>query len=272
MSGDPGKKSGFAKIARKIKRAILRDDPEYYDMFENGGERYFGRLYLHEINRILREQECKPPMRMLDAGCQTGRISIPLAKAGHRMTGVDTSDVALCRAARHAKAQGVSMELIRSDLGKWLPKQPAASYDAVLCTEVLYLRNNHRELLRGLLRLLKPGGLCFISHRPAAYYLIEASEKKDWEAVRTVLTANEGKLFGSYYNWQDRGDLESLYRELGVEPLAVTSIGFLSWLKVNPEKMDDESLDLLFQLETDPRYKAHNGGRYLLFSGRKLHR
>jgi 2-polyprenyl-3-methyl-5-hydroxy-6-metoxy-1,4-benzoquinol methylase len=63
------------------------------------------------------------------------------------------------------QAPGFSMNTIRADLGRWLPTQPTAGFDVVVCTEVLYLRPNHRTLLEQLIRVLKPGGLCFISHR-----------------------------------------------------------------------------------------------------------
>ncbi len=263
------KKNKWSKVARKIRRAIFMHESSYYDMYENKGEKFFGRLYLHEIFRILKEQGIQKPLKILDAGCQTGRLSVPLAKEGHQITGVDTSQLALKRAAQHAADGGISVKLVHANLGAWLPKQPSGSFDAVLCTEVLYLRSNHKQLLSELLRVLKPGGLCFISHRPEAYYLVEASGRDDSEAMKIILTAKEGTLFGSYYNWQTREDLDTLYREMGVEPLAITAIGFLSWLKVNPENLSPGEQDSLFEVDTNPEYRNNSGGRYLLVSGRK---
>lgn len=268
---DNGARDGtLFHLARKFRRAVFLDEPGYYDMFENKAEAFFGRLYLHEISRIMESVGAAGPLHILDAGCQSGRLSIPLAKAGHRVTGVDTSAVGLTRARRHAKAEKIPLTLIRADLGRWLPNQRSGLFDIVVCTEVLYLRPNHPTLLEELLRVLKPGGLCFISHRPTAYYLAEALQRKDWEAIRIVMTQSEGPLFGcSYYNWQDREALEPMYARLDVEPLAVTPIGYSSWLKVDPANLNPAEQDTLFQAETDPQHRSKNGGRYFLFSGRK---
>lgn len=258
---------GLQKVYRKIRRAILRDEPGYYDMYENPGEQYFARLYLAAIQKILSQ---KPkPLSILDAGCQTGRLSIPLAQAGHQVVGVDTSDLALRRAQRHAKEIDVPLKLIRADLGKWLPQQPPEGFDVVVCTEVLYLRKNHQQLLQGLLRLIKPGGVCFISHRPTGYYLAEAFQHRDWESVQRLLTAKEGTILGSYYNWQNPNDLEILYQGHGMDLLAITPIGFFSWLAVAPDELEPQGRELLFQVESNPNLLFQGAGRYLLVTAEK---
>ena len=260
---------GWKKVARKLRRAVLRDEPTYYDMFENPGESYSARLYLHEIQQALLSEDLHPPLEILDAGCQAGRLAIPLSLAGHKVTGVDTSGLALRRAKRHARDANCRLQLIRADLARWLPIQPPDSFDVVVCAEVLYLRSNYRVLLEGLIRLLRPGGLCFISHRPTAYYLAEAFQKRDWDAVHLLLKAKEGLLWGSYYNWQDQEDLETLYGELNIKLLGVTPIGLFSWLAVNPETLNQKEQDLLFQAEVALKGKHQGSGRYLLISGRK---
>ena len=257
------------RFVRKIRRAILRDEPTYYDMFENRGERYFARLYLHQINQTIRNEGFSAPLKILDAGCQTGRLAIPLSQAGHHVTGVDTSGLALRRLKRHADECGTSLRLIRANLTRWLPKQSDHCFDVVVCTEVLYLRENYRQILTGLIRLLRPGGLLFISHRPTGYYLAEAFQLKDLEAARLVATKREGILWGSYYNWQDRQGLDHLYRDLQISPIAMTPIGLLSWLAVNPEELNQSEQDLLFEAETAAAQRYRESGRYLLVCGRK---
>ena len=262
------------KLVRKIRRAILMDEPGYYDMYLNKGERFFARLYLHHIREVLAahpelvEGERPRPLELLDAGCQAGRLAIPLASDGHRVTGVDTSPIALGKASRHARDSGVLLKWIRADLRSWLPKQRPESFDAVLCAEVLYLRENWRELLQGLIRLLKPGGLCFISHRPPSYYLAEASQHQDQEAIRALLSgAGEGKVLRSYYNWQERDELKRIYEESGVQVLRIVPIGVSSAMN-NPEKITGAQRDLLFQEEISAR-NGRGDGRYLLVCGRK---
>ena len=259
----------FHKLVRKVKRAVLLDEPGYYDMFLNEGERFFARLYLHEIRNAIREAGLKTPLKILDAGCQTGRLAIPLAKEGHHVTGVDTSRLALHKASQHAKEEGARLRLVRADLSSWLPKQPAGSFDLVLCAEVLYLRSNYRELLQGLLRLTRSGGLCVVSHRPAAYYLAEALQHGDKEAAERVKNSREGTLFGSYYNWQEPEDLKRLYREMNVELLKIAPIGFLSWRGIRLDGLTPEEQEKLFQQEIAPREHPADSGRYLLAVARK---
>lgn len=259
----------LARLLRKIKRAVLRDEPTYYDMFENLGERYFGRIYLYFIRQALREHGFAAPLKLLDAGCQSGRLAVPLALDGHRVTGVDTSDLALRRARRHARENSTQLELVRADLARWLPRRVANSFDVVLCAEVLYQRPNHKALLKELVRVLRPGGLCFISHRPPGYYLAEATQRKDQDAVQTVLSQKEGILFGSYYNWQGREDLEQMYRSVGVTPLVIRPIASASWQSVRPDELDQPQQELLFQADVADRAPDEATGCYLLVIGRK---
>ena len=56
--------------------------------------------------------------RVLELGCGTGRVSLPLARAGVRLVGVDRSDPMLARAARRASRGGghVALRLVRADI------------------------------------------------------------------------------------------------------------------------------------------------------------
>ena len=274
-------RSGLQRVLHKMRRALLRDDPNYYDMYENPGEQRLGRLYLNEIRQTIRSEKPGIPLSILDAGCQAGRLSIPLALDGHRVTGVDTSGVGLSRAKRHARQEGLvvgpplapaarekgaRLTLVRANLSRWLPAQPPEQFDAVICTEVLYLRKNYRELLEGLFRVVKKGGLLFISHRPSGYYLVESFEHRDLESVRTLLARPEGQILGSYYNWQDAKELEALYPKLSMEILKMATIGELNPLPV-PEELNEAGRDMLREAHDGGRFK--NSGRYLLVCARK---
>lgn len=261
--------ANIGRIVRKVRRAILRDEPGYYDMFENRGERYFAQLYLHAIRQTLQAEGRRPPLTILDAGCQAGRLAVPLAQDGHQVTGVDTSDLALRRAARHARDAGVALRAVRADLARWLPAQPPGMYDVVLCAEMLYLRDNYRALLDGLIRMLSPGGVGFISHRPAGYYLADAQRRHDAAAERLIRSMREGVLWGSYYNWQDRDDLVALYRPLPVDLLSITAIGPISWAGVDLNALDDDGLAALQAADLKAAEASAELGRYLLVTVKK---
>jgi len=53
---------------------------------------------------------------VLELGCGTGRVAIPLAQDGHEVVGLDRSPAMLARAERHARREGVSLRLVEGDM------------------------------------------------------------------------------------------------------------------------------------------------------------
>jgi len=53
---------------------------------------------------------------VLELGCGTGRVAIPLAQDGHDVVGLDRSPAMLARAERHAKREGVALRLVEGDM------------------------------------------------------------------------------------------------------------------------------------------------------------
>ena len=203
------------RLLRKTLRALFGYDPDYFDMHLGERESFFATLYLQAIEAHLASLDNRSPLTLLDAGCQTGRLAIPLAKKGHRIIGVDTSGFALRRARAHSRKAGVEVEWKRGDVLRVLPRFPKQFFDGILCVEVLYLRENFREMLKAFYDALKPRKLLITSHRPQAHYLKLAREKNDEAAAGFIRTHREGKLWGSYFNWQVPSELEVLYRSMG---------------------------------------------------------
>ncbi len=219
------------KLARKILRAVADYDPDYYDMYADPNEAAFATLYLTRITRHAEAAGIRPPARVLEAGCQAGRLVVPLAKLGFDVTGIDTSGFALRRAAAHATAAGVDAAWLKGDLVDVLAGAAPEQYDLVICAEVVYLSPQYREMLRVLARAARPGGLLCVSHRPLWYYLIEALRAQDREAAADVLRRREGPFRETrYVNWQTEEELRSLYASLGVAWLGCYPIDRLAWL------------------------------------------
>ena len=168
----------MARLLRKTLRALFNYDPAFCDMYADAHAKAAAAEYLGHIQRHLRDQFGEQRLTILDAGCQTGRFLIPLAKQGHRLIGIDASRFSLRRARQHAARASVSVEIHKGDLAnlrRWIAPR---SLDVVLCLEVLYLCQNYRELLRLLAESVKPGGLLCVSHRPTHYYVAAALTRR----------------------------------------------------------------------------------------------
>lgn len=112
---------------------------------------------------------CGPGALILDAGCGNGRHSLPLARAGFRVVGLDRSGPLLA-AARHA-AGGAKWPYFVRDSYTRLPFDSGV-FDAVLWlgTSLGYLgEQGDRVAVREFRRVLVPGGRLVIEtlHRDA---------------------------------------------------------------------------------------------------------
>ena len=211
---------------RKIRRAILNQDPSFCDMHEDVAARGAADEYLGHIRKCLRERfDGRKHLRILDAGCQAGRLLIPLAEDGHQLIGVDASGFSLRRAAQHVKERGLSVCLHRGNIAQLRQWVSPASLDVVICTEVLYLCRDYESILSLLAQSLKPGGMLCISHRPTAYYATVALEHgADAQAADIARRSDGPSTDGDYHNWQTEPQLRALYERAGCSVLACAPI------------------------------------------------
>lgn len=102
--------------------------------FDAYAPHYLGEVFTQntaaEIDFLMAELALKPGQSLLDIGCGVGRHSIPLAKKGLRVTGLDISEGMLNIARQEAAAQGLQVEWIQQDATQFRPQK---RYDAVIC-------------------------------------------------------------------------------------------------------------------------------------------
>lgn len=109
--------------------------------------------------------------RVLELGCGTGRVSLPLARAGVKLVGVDRSAAMLARAVRRsAKASRYKRvpnpksripAFVRGDI-RFLPFEPASFGTVIAPYGILQSLVRDRDLtatLDAVARIVKPGGL-----------------------------------------------------------------------------------------------------------------
>ncbi len=115
---------------------------------------------------------------ILDAGCGTGRLLVPLVRDGHRVVGIDGSAAMLGRAAwrlaRAGRAARARAVLARADLGA-LPARPARFALVIAAFHTVQHCESDAALqvfLRGARQALIPGGwLAFDTFAPARTFL-----------------------------------------------------------------------------------------------------
>lgn len=100
--------------------------------------------------------------RLLDAGCGSGKYSIPLHMRGFDVIGVDVSPGALKMAAKGSVFRKLDIKFLLADVCH-LPF-PDASFDIIWCYGVLqHLLSEERELaISEFRRLLRCGGKLFL--------------------------------------------------------------------------------------------------------------
>ncbi|MFE9437846.1 class I SAM-dependent methyltransferase [Streptomyces sp. NPDC006602] len=129
-------------------------------------------------------------LRVLDVGMGQGTQALRLARAGHRVTGVeqDPKMISAVREALAAEPEGIRerVRLVQSD-GRdtgvhFLP----GSFDVVLCHGVLMYVDEPDPLLAGLARMLAQGGLLSLLVRNADALAMRPGLSGDWAGALTA--------------------------------------------------------------------------------------
>jgi len=102
------------------------------------------------------------PGRALDVGCGEGADVVWLAQQGWDVTGLDVSQVALDRAAMHARQAGASVGWVHADLVQ--AQLPAGAFDLVSAQYPALLRTPGDDAERALLAAVAPGGTLLVVH------------------------------------------------------------------------------------------------------------
>ena len=100
-------------------------------------------------------------LKLLDIGCGGGLISEPLARLGADVTGIDPALENIETARRHAEASGLTITY-RQALVEDLAAE-SATFDAVLCLEVVEHVPDVPAFLQICSGLVRPGGLMIVS-------------------------------------------------------------------------------------------------------------
>ncbi len=103
-----------------------------------------------------------PVKNIVDVGCGTGNITLPLAARGFALTGLDISDEMLSLAAKKAERQGLSVRFIGSDMRAFsLGTTADAAISSFDCVNYLLAVNDIESAFYHIRKSL-PAGALFI--------------------------------------------------------------------------------------------------------------
>jgi SAM-dependent methyltransferase len=151
-------------------------------------------LLRHLTDKILKLVDL-PAGRALEVGCGAGRIAIELARRGFQVDGLDVEPRVVEQAAELAASAGVAAKFFVADFSKPDPRFPDATYDLVVCSEVLEHVEPWREVVDNIARVLKPGGLLVLTtpNDPGQFSVLDEYaghvRRFGWEELRSGLGA-----------------------------------------------------------------------------------
>ena len=131
---------------------------------------------------------------VLELACGTGRLTIPLAVAGRRMAGLDTSESMLALARAKAAARKVDVSWTLGDMTLF---SLGRSFDTILLPAQSMSHLSHREQIEGLFdsvrRSLKPDGTFILELFCPSIELLAGAETPE-TAAGEVLEHNGKRL------------------------------------------------------------------------------
>ncbi len=136
-----------------------------------------------QVNYLIEKLNLEPGKKFLDCPCGIGRISIPLAKRGIRVTGVDITQTYLDELSAGASKKGLNINLVCRDMRRI---DFDSKFDAAgnLWTSFGYFEKESDNflVLKKMFRALKPGGK-FMLHLVNRDFIVKNYTANDWFEV-----------------------------------------------------------------------------------------
>jgi SAM-dependent methyltransferase len=175
------------------------------------------------VSRQLTAHLPPAPSRVLDVGCGQGTQLLRLARAGHHVTGVDSSSALLEELGKALSGRPddvrARVRTLQDDVANLASLFDAESFDVVLCHGVLMYFADPAPLLDDLARLVAPGGVLSLLVRNGDALAMRPGLVGDWD---TTLKAFESSFYDNRIGVTARADrLDDLTASLADRQLAV---------------------------------------------------
>jgi len=155
--------------------------PHEINKFGSQAERWWDRngefKTLHDVNPLrinfIQKFIDLQDQRIVDVGCGGGILTEGLAKKGANMLGIDLSEELIDIADLHGLESGVNAHYKKISAEALAEAEPA-SFDHVVCMEMLEHVPEPGSIIAACAKMVKPGGYVFFStlnRKPKAYLL-----------------------------------------------------------------------------------------------------
>jgi len=218
-----------------------------------------GRVRTHVLDRQLSWHIPSGPVRVVDVGGGAGNQSIPLARKGHGVTIVDSSEAMLGRAADALSLEHEEVaERVRlvQALGEDAPQAlDGATFDLVLCHGVIMYVPDPPLLVSSLARLAKPGGLVSLVFKNAASLASRPALQGDWAAALEAFDQrHQTNGLGVDTVTHTHGEIFDMLEANEVEPIGWYGVRLFTdgWVRDMPGN-DEEELVMAVELEASRR-------------------
>jgi len=207
---------------RYQKSAILYA-ADRYDMCTEPSEDYYAGIYLQFIRDDISTVFGRGQLKILDVGCGSGRISLPLAQEGYQITGIDISAVSIEKARQYAKERDIKIDFRVFDITTEKGDILGNDFDCVICTEMIYMIKNPENLIREFLKLIR------------LYYILHSIMQGSWSDAEKIAKNYSGFLGGIKFNWITIEKIVEMYSTMGIAPKKFRAIGPCSGIEGDPQ-------------------------------------
>lgn len=167
-------------------------------MWTSGDFGKIAQFMERSAEEFVRGLQLKPGMHVLDVGCGTGNQSIPAARAGAKVRGVDIASNLLAQAAERATHERLNIEFKEGD-AEALPFQDQ-EFDVVTSMFAAMFAPRPEMVVSEFVRVCKPGGLIAMGNWTAGSFVArqnavasrfvppppDAANPMDWGDERVV--------------------------------------------------------------------------------------
>lgn len=134
-----------------------------YDLLEASKKgKIFERIFHKERVRMWLKATGYRNKKILDVGCNTGIILIPLAKRNYDVVGIDNNPGDIDKAKKNLRKENLPTNIIQLADARELPFKDK-TFDVILLSDVLEHTSNPKKVAKESLRVLKKGGLVLVT-------------------------------------------------------------------------------------------------------------